>query len=170
MLAGQSTIEIIAVKESEDYFYGNRRSGELHTLHCPYQQKMSVPTRCPLPPSRTGWPEATTAARSACPITTPADPALIARARRARASRRPTRLARIALDNGGQHHGIERPRPTPRQTGGSDPMCPSAPLTAQPGKWSAVLPDKYIAVLTEMVSRQNIEGWVRDLSAYHTLR
>ena len=42
------------------------------------------------------------------------------------------------------------------------------PSTAQPGKWSGVLPDKYIAVLTEMVSRQNIEGWVRDLSAYHT--
>ena len=47
VLAGQLTIEIIAVKESKDYFYGNRRSGELHTLHCPYQQKMSVRNKVP---------------------------------------------------------------------------------------------------------------------------
>ena len=41
VLAGQLTIEITAVKESEDYVYGNRRSKELHTLHCTYQSQMS---------------------------------------------------------------------------------------------------------------------------------
>jgi hypothetical protein len=36
-IAGRLTIEIVAVKESEDYFYGNKRSRELHTLNCAFR-------------------------------------------------------------------------------------------------------------------------------------
>jgi hypothetical protein len=35
-------------------------------------------------------------------------------------------------------------------------------------KWTGMLPDKYIAVLTELVSQPNAESWVNDLSAFHT--
>jgi zinc metalloprotease ZmpB len=41
VLAGQLTIEITAIKESEDYVYGNMRSLELHTFNCNWRKKMS---------------------------------------------------------------------------------------------------------------------------------
>jgi hypothetical protein len=47
--AGQLTIEITAVKEAEDWVYGNRRTGELHTLNCPYCQEMSPHNKIPFP-------------------------------------------------------------------------------------------------------------------------
>jgi hypothetical protein len=47
VLAGQLTIEITAVKESEDYVYGNRRSGEIHTVHCAFQKMMSAGNKVP---------------------------------------------------------------------------------------------------------------------------
>ena len=47
VLAGQLTIEITAVKESEDYVYGNARSRELHTLHCAYREKMRPHNQVP---------------------------------------------------------------------------------------------------------------------------
>jgi hypothetical protein len=47
VLAGQLTIEITAVKESEDYVYGNRRSKELHTLNCIFQAQMSTHNKVP---------------------------------------------------------------------------------------------------------------------------
>jgi hypothetical protein len=48
MLAGKLTIEITAVKESEDYVYGNARSRELHTFDCVYRKKMSPHNQVPL--------------------------------------------------------------------------------------------------------------------------
>jgi hypothetical protein len=47
VLAGQLTIEITAVKESEDYLYGNARTQELHTLHCPFREQMSPHNHVP---------------------------------------------------------------------------------------------------------------------------
>jgi hypothetical protein len=47
VLAGQLTIEITAVKESEDYVYGNAQTRELHTLNCIYRQKMSSSNQIP---------------------------------------------------------------------------------------------------------------------------
>lgn len=41
LIAGRLTIEITAVKESEEYVYGNVRSRELHTLNCAYRKAMS---------------------------------------------------------------------------------------------------------------------------------
>jgi hypothetical protein len=47
VLAGQLTIEITAVKESEDYVYGNMRSHELHTLNCAFRRAMSPHNQVP---------------------------------------------------------------------------------------------------------------------------
>jgi len=47
VLAGQLTIEITAVKESEDYLYGNARSRELHTLNCTFRKAMSPRNQVP---------------------------------------------------------------------------------------------------------------------------
>jgi len=47
VLAGQLTIEITAVKESEDYVYGNARSRELHTFNCVYRKKMKPYNQLP---------------------------------------------------------------------------------------------------------------------------
>ncbi|GEM_PF-2248221 len=41
MMAGRLTIEITAVKESEDYFYGNSSTQELHTFDCGYRKMMN---------------------------------------------------------------------------------------------------------------------------------
>ncbi|MEA3335600.1 MAG: hypothetical protein U9R25_06785, partial [Chloroflexota bacterium] len=38
---------ITAVKESEDYVYGNPRSMELHTIHCPYWPRISQKNKIP---------------------------------------------------------------------------------------------------------------------------
>jgi zinc metalloprotease ZmpB len=46
-LAGKLTIEITAVKESEDYVYGNMHSRELHTFDCAYRKKMSPHNQVP---------------------------------------------------------------------------------------------------------------------------
>lgn len=40
MMAGRLTIEITAVKESEDYVYGNSNSRELHTFDCDFRKRM----------------------------------------------------------------------------------------------------------------------------------
>jgi hypothetical protein len=45
--AGRLTIEIMAVKESEDYVYGNLRSRELHTLNCEFRRAMSPRNQVP---------------------------------------------------------------------------------------------------------------------------
>lgn len=47
VIAGQLTIEITAVKESEDYLYGNIKSLELHRLNCPYRIKMNPKNQRP---------------------------------------------------------------------------------------------------------------------------
>jgi hypothetical protein len=47
MAAGRMTIEITAVKESEDYVYGNRRTRELHILNCVFRQAMSPHNQAP---------------------------------------------------------------------------------------------------------------------------
>lgn len=46
-IAGRLTIEITAVKESEDYVYGNMRSHELHTLNCSFRKAMSPRNQVP---------------------------------------------------------------------------------------------------------------------------
>lgn len=50
---------------------------------------------------------------------------------------------------------------------------PDFPDSAKTGavpeaKWTGMLPDKHIAVLTELVSEPNVRAWVDDLSAFHT--
>lgn len=47
ILAGTLTIELIAIKESEDYVYGNPRSMELHTIECPYWNMISPKNKIP---------------------------------------------------------------------------------------------------------------------------
>ena len=46
-LAGQVTIEITAVKESEDYLYGNVRSRELHKFDCTFRRLMHPGNQVP---------------------------------------------------------------------------------------------------------------------------
>lgn len=53
-VVGRYRIEITAVKESEDYIYGNCRSRELHTLHCPFFSIMSKANVRPFDTVRTG--------------------------------------------------------------------------------------------------------------------
>ena len=40
-VAGRMTIEILAVKELEDWIFGNPRSGEMHVVSCPYWPRIS---------------------------------------------------------------------------------------------------------------------------------
>lgn len=47
VLAGQLTIEITAIKESEDYVYGNARTRELHVFGCPFREQMSPHNHVP---------------------------------------------------------------------------------------------------------------------------
>jgi hypothetical protein len=47
VMVGQLTIEITAVKDSEDYFYGNVRSHELHLLNCEFRKIMSPRNQVP---------------------------------------------------------------------------------------------------------------------------
>lgn len=46
-VAGTLTIELIAIKDSEDYVYGNPRSKELHTIDCPYWDIISPWNKIP---------------------------------------------------------------------------------------------------------------------------
>jgi hypothetical protein len=47
MVAGRMTIEITAIKESEDYVYGNPRSMELHVVSCPFWPHISQRNKRP---------------------------------------------------------------------------------------------------------------------------
>ncbi len=47
VVAGRLTIEITAVKESEDFVYGNMRTHELHTLNCVFRQAISPHNQVP---------------------------------------------------------------------------------------------------------------------------
>jgi hypothetical protein len=47
VLAGQLTVEITAVKESEDFVYGNVHSRELHTLDCIWRKRMMPHNQVP---------------------------------------------------------------------------------------------------------------------------
>lgn len=53
-VAGRLTIEIKAIKESEDYVYGNPRSMELHTIHCPFWNRISQHNKLPLESVKAG--------------------------------------------------------------------------------------------------------------------
>ena len=48
------SIEITAVKDSEDFIYGNRHSKELHVLHCPYHRAMNPRNSVPFPTVQDG--------------------------------------------------------------------------------------------------------------------
>ena len=39
-VVGRVTVDIVAVKELEDFFFGNPRSGEIHITTCPYWPKL----------------------------------------------------------------------------------------------------------------------------------
>jgi hypothetical protein len=39
-VVGRITIDIVAVKELEDFFFGNPRSGEIHVSACPFWPKL----------------------------------------------------------------------------------------------------------------------------------
>jgi hypothetical protein len=41
-IAGRLTLEIIAIKDAEDYFYANVHSKEIHTYQCIYRKRMRV--------------------------------------------------------------------------------------------------------------------------------
>jgi len=47
VIAGQLTIEITAIKDREDYVYGNPRSKELHTIFCPFWNQISLKNKIP---------------------------------------------------------------------------------------------------------------------------
>ncbi len=72
-VAGRMTIEITAVKELEEFFFGNPKSHELHISTCPFFEKTSPRTGSPSHASRRRWPAASTAAPTASPSPTPAD-------------------------------------------------------------------------------------------------
>lgn len=46
-IAGRITFDVIAIKDSEDYVYGNPRSLELHTTDCPFWEKISDKNKIP---------------------------------------------------------------------------------------------------------------------------
>lgn len=45
--AGQLTIEFVAIKDHEDYVFGNSNSMELHTIRCPFWPRMNPRNRVP---------------------------------------------------------------------------------------------------------------------------
>lgn len=45
--AGRLTVDITAVKELEDYVFGNPRSGELHVVACPFWARISQSNKIP---------------------------------------------------------------------------------------------------------------------------
>jgi hypothetical protein len=47
MVAGRMTIEITAIKETDDYIWGNRRSRELHELGCAFWKMVSHANKIP---------------------------------------------------------------------------------------------------------------------------
>ncbi len=47
IVAGEMTIDFIAIKESNDYFYGNPKSKEMHTIHCPFWNIISPKNKIP---------------------------------------------------------------------------------------------------------------------------
>ncbi|MFF8605530.1 hypothetical protein ACF06X_06290 [Streptomyces sp. NPDC015346] len=46
-VAGRMTIEITAVKDLEDFFFGNPKSGELHVSTCPFFERLSPARKLP---------------------------------------------------------------------------------------------------------------------------
>lgn len=46
-VAGELTIELTAIKDLEDYVYGNPRSNELHTVYCPFWDKILPKNKIP---------------------------------------------------------------------------------------------------------------------------
>ena len=53
-LAGELTIDITAIRDAEDYVYGNPRSRELHTVHCPHWPRTLPTNRLPFRTVREG--------------------------------------------------------------------------------------------------------------------
>ncbi|MFF3942740.1 hypothetical protein [Streptomyces phaeofaciens] len=47
LIAGRMTIQITAVNELEDFFFGNPRSGELHISTCPYWSRLGAANKVP---------------------------------------------------------------------------------------------------------------------------
>jgi hypothetical protein len=47
LIAGRMTIQITAVKELEDFFFGNPRSGELHISTCPHWPRLGAGSKVP---------------------------------------------------------------------------------------------------------------------------
>ena len=48
-LAGRVTVEVVAVKELDDYFFVNPRSGEIHVTTCPYWDRLGPGSKVPYP-------------------------------------------------------------------------------------------------------------------------
>ncbi|GAB5400835.1 MAG: hypothetical protein Aureis2KO_24200 [Aureisphaera sp.] len=46
-IAGRITFDIMSIKDSEDYVFGNPRSLELHTIHCPFWEVISDKNKIP---------------------------------------------------------------------------------------------------------------------------
>ncbi|WP_405593248.1 hypothetical protein [Streptomyces sp. NBC_01092] len=47
VIAGRLTIQITAVRELEDFFFGNPHSGELHVSTCPYWSRLGADSKVP---------------------------------------------------------------------------------------------------------------------------
>ncbi|WP_328408576.1 hypothetical protein OG542_05040 [Streptomyces violaceus] len=47
LIAGRMTIQITAVRELEDFFFGNPRSGELHVSTCPHWSRLGAGSKVP---------------------------------------------------------------------------------------------------------------------------
>jgi hypothetical protein len=46
-LVGRVTVDIVAIKELEDYFFGNPRSGEIHVTTCPFWPALGPGSKLP---------------------------------------------------------------------------------------------------------------------------
>ena len=46
-LVGRVTVDIVAMKELEDYFFGNPRSGEIHVTTCPFWPALGPGSKLP---------------------------------------------------------------------------------------------------------------------------
>jgi zinc metalloprotease ZmpB len=46
-LVGRVTVDIVAIKELEDYFFGNPRSGEIHVTTCPFWPALGPGSKIP---------------------------------------------------------------------------------------------------------------------------
>ncbi|HEY5882257.1 MAG TPA: hypothetical protein VIU11_25330 [Nakamurella sp.] len=45
--AGRVTVDVVAIKELDDYFFGNPHSGEIHIVSCPFWERLAPDSKVP---------------------------------------------------------------------------------------------------------------------------